>query len=69
MVKFYGELSEWSNEHDWKSCIRHKRIGGSNPPLSANKIGPSMMVLFYCLECLLGGFEENVKKTVDTYRF
>ena len=31
-------MSEWSNEHDWKSCIRHKRIGGSNPPLSANKI-------------------------------
>ena len=35
----YGEMSEWSNEHDWKSCIRHKRIGGSNPPLSAIKKG------------------------------
>ena len=28
-------MSERPNEHDWKSCIRHKRIGGSNPPLSA----------------------------------
>ena len=37
VVKFNGELSEWSNEHDWKSCIRHKRIGGSNPPLSASR--------------------------------
>ena len=29
-----GELSE-PKEHDWKSCIRHKRIKGSNPLLSA----------------------------------
>ena len=36
-IYIYGEMSEWSNEHDWKSCIRHKRIGGSNPPLSAKK--------------------------------
>ena len=25
----------WPKEHDWKSCIRHKRIKGSNPLLSA----------------------------------
>lgn len=31
----YGELSEWLKEHDWKSCIREKRIPGSNPGLSA----------------------------------
>ena len=30
-----GELSEWLKEHDWKSCIRLKRIPGSNPGLSA----------------------------------
>ena len=33
----YGELSEWPKEHDWKSCIRLKRILGSNPRLSASK--------------------------------
>ena len=32
---FSGELSEWLKEHDWKSCIRRKRILGSNPRLSA----------------------------------
>ena len=32
-----GELSEWPKEHDWKSCIRLKRILGSNPRLSASK--------------------------------
>ena len=36
-----GELSELK-EHDWKSCIRHKRIKGSNPLLSA--IG---FIIFY----------------------
>ncbi len=25
----------WPKEHDWKSCIRQKRIRGSNPRLSA----------------------------------
>ena len=29
-----GQVSEWSNEHAWKVCIR-QRIGGSNPPLTA----------------------------------
>jgi len=32
-----GEVSEWLKEHAWKACIRLKRIGGSNPPLSAKK--------------------------------
>ena len=31
-----GELLEWLKRHAWKACIRQKRIGGSNPPLSAN---------------------------------
>ena len=26
-----GRVSEWSNEHDWKSCVRQKRTEGSNP--------------------------------------
>ena len=27
----------WPKEHDWKSCIRQKRIWGSNPHLSATE--------------------------------
>ena len=30
-------MSEWFKEHDWKSCVRLKRTGGSNPLLCANK--------------------------------
>ena len=32
---FIGQVSERSNEHDWKSCVRQKRTEGSNPSLSA----------------------------------
>ncbi len=35
----YGELSEWSKEHDWKSCRRDERLKGSNPLLSASHLG------------------------------
>lgn len=28
-------MAEWLKAHAWKACIRQKRIGGSNPPLSA----------------------------------
>ena len=31
-------MSEWSKEHDWKSCIRDERIEGSNPYLSATNM-------------------------------
>jgi hypothetical protein len=31
-------VSEWSKEHDWKSCIRDERIEGSNPFLSATNM-------------------------------
>ncbi len=30
----HGQVSEWSKEHDWKSCVRQKRTEGSNPSLS-----------------------------------
>ena len=30
-------MSEWFKEHDWKSCVRLKRTGGSNPLLCAIK--------------------------------
>ena len=33
-----GEMLEWLKRHAWKACIRQKRIGGSNPPLSAINI-------------------------------
>ena len=36
----YGGMAEWSKAHDWKSCIRHKRIWGSNPHSSA-KMNPT----------------------------
>ena len=29
-----GKMLEWLKRHAWKACIRQKRIGGSNPPLS-----------------------------------
>ena len=32
-----GVMLEWLKRHAWKACIRQKRIGGSNPPLSARK--------------------------------
>ncbi len=33
-----GRVSEWSNEHDWKSCVRQKRTEGSNPSPSVNPL-------------------------------
>ena len=33
----FGEMLEWLKRHAWKACIPLKGIGGSNPPLSANK--------------------------------
>ena len=35
----HGEMLEWLKRHAWKACIRQKRIGGSNPPLSAKQDG------------------------------
>lgn len=32
-----AEMSERPKEHDWKSCVRHKRTEGSNPSLCAKK--------------------------------
>ncbi len=28
-------MTERLKVHAWKACVRHKRTGGSNPPLSA----------------------------------
>ena len=30
-------MLEWLKRHAWKACIRQKRIGGSNPALSAKQ--------------------------------
>ena len=36
-----GKVLEWLKRHAWKACIRQKRIGGSNPPLSAKVYRPA----------------------------
>ena len=41
-----AEMSEWFKEHDWKSCVRLKRTGGSNPLLCATKKGRIVSFLF-----------------------
>ena len=46
-----GEVSEWSNVHAWKACVR-KRTGGSNPLLSANKRKPYTFVWGFCFVCV-----------------
>lgn len=35
MLQNTGEVAEWFKAHAWKVCVRQKRIGGSNPFLSA----------------------------------
>ena len=35
---YIGEMLEWLKRHAWKACIPLKGIGGSNPPLSADKL-------------------------------
>ena len=47
-MQTYGEVSEWSNVHAWKACVR-KRTGGSNPLLSANKKTCHRAGFFYWL--------------------
>ena len=47
-----AEMSEWFKEHDWKSCVRLKRTGGSNPLLCARKyktFGYFVEGLFLCV--------------------
>ena len=43
---FLGEMSEWLNEHDWKSCLP-KGNAGSNPVLSAIKTHTKGALKFY----------------------
>ena len=58
----YAEMSEWFKEHDWKSCVRLKRTGGSNPLLCANKKHTSKGV-FFLLHC------EEIETFPHTRRF
>ena len=37
--KRQGEMLEWLKRHAWKACKRRNRFGGSNPPLSAGRVG------------------------------
>ncbi len=53
-MPYYAEMSEWFKEHDWKSCVRLKRTGGSNPLLCAKKRDmPSGVSLFLMLSNFL----------------
>ena len=52
-----GKVLEWLKRHAWKACIRQKRIGGSNPPLSAislqtGKRWSPMVCRLFSLYCL-----------------
>ena len=53
-----AEMSEWFKEHDWKSCVRLKRTGGSNPLLCAKKKRYAGACLFFCV---LQIFEEDLR--------
>ena len=49
-------MLEWLKRHAWKACIRQKRIGGSNPPLSAKPkvcLVSFVMKIFICPIVLL----------------
>ena len=43
-----GEMAEWMKAHDSKSC-RRKRLGGSNPSLSACKTTMEAAEAFFVL--------------------
>ena len=55
----YAEMSEWFKEHDWKSCVRLKRTGGSNPLLCARKKRYTDVYLFSMAQ--RRGFEPPVR--------
>ena len=61
----FAELSEWFKEHDWKSCVRLKRTGGSNPLLCANKTRDTQ--IGYPLFCFTPNLEED-SRVGDVYR-
>ena len=49
-------MSEWFKEHDWKSCVRLKRTGGSNPLLCATITHPKEGAFFRGAEKSLRSF-------------
>ena len=50
-------MSEWFKEHDWKSCVRLKRTGGSNPLLCAKQKNTLSGVFFVLSKRVRRGFE------------
>ena len=52
-----AEMSEWFKEHDWKSCVRLKRTGGSNPLLCAKQKNTLSGVFFVLSKRVRRGFE------------
>lgn len=56
-----GQVAEWLKAHAWKACIRQKRIGGSNPPLSAKNLSKLLFLLnFFSL--LSSCYQSNYQK-------
>ena len=47
--KRQGEMLEWLKRHAWKACKRRNRFGGSNPPLSAGRVGFKAFLRKICL--------------------
>ena len=47
--KRQGEMLEWLKRHAWKACKRRNRFGGSNPPLSAGRVGFKAFLRKGCL--------------------
>ncbi len=61
-----GQVSEWSKEHDWKSCVRQNRTEGSNPSLSAPKLSRKVfeMNTLRLLLCALPGKKWVKRKAI-----
>ncbi len=51
-----GEMAEWFKAHDWSSCGRDERPGGSNPSLSAT-------FLIMMADSLSGSFGTSAYRT------
>ena len=54
-------MLEWLKRHAWKACKRHKRFGGSNPPLSAGISNNMKRLIFIFSFTLIGllSFAQN----------
>lgn len=64
-----GQVPEWSNGHDWKSCVLQKGTEGSNPSLSATPDGQDSLVTVECLSIrLLPGSGKDLLPPLPQHR-